>query len=151
MQFDMETNLKGTNRVLMKLWRSIYRVRTKIIEVTQFFLLLACIMCILIKDYPLALHSGIILIGCMLIYLSSSINAMKKAMDTYKGKMMKLGEQEFELRDKSYKYSQVTKILEKKEYLLIRVDKGVIPIIKTEDNAQQVREMLRIFFEKGVR
>ena len=58
------------------------------------------------------------------------------------GQKYEFGDDEVRRTDSKYRYADITKLIVKKEYIMIKFGKAVLPVIITEQNREQVLQVV---------
>lgn len=137
-------------KLAVRIWKNILGKKILFIEVPILILGVLSILFLIAGDFWSVIECALFTGACIVLWVVTVSKSLKKFLDTYKGKKFTFTDSDFGTEKTRYQYSDITKVIEKDEFVLIKIGRVILPIIKNEFNQQQIKGILELFHAKGI-
>lgn len=137
-------------KLAVRIWKNILGRKILFIEVPILVLGVLSILFLISGDFLSVIECALFAVAGILLWVVTVSKTLRKLLGTYEGKKFTFTDSDFGTEKTRFQYSDITKVVEKDEFVLIKIGRVILPIIKNEFNQQQIKVILELFRAKGI-
>ena len=148
--YEYNENIRVSNKTLVKVYHHLLGYRYTICKIMAIIAIIMEVIMAVKGWYGMLIFFLCVDVIVPLLLRKQAISGARKFMLPLIGKKYEFTDDNINRDEVNYKYSEITELVEKKEFIIIKFGKKVLPMLITEDNEAQISELVEHIKRKSV-